>query len=95
MANVGKIKSISQDLATMAKRLTDFSIHGDTHDDQLATPEDVRTHLQIFSTVNAWYDKTVTKKGHLAALVDSLSDEDKDYLIKLASLDETEQKKFK
>ena len=88
------LKSVSRDLARMASKFMDYSVRGKTRD-SMATTQDVELNLKVFGSVNAWYDKTVNQTGNLAGLVDSLTEKDKDYLIELKSLEQTEQKKYK
>ena len=92
---VSSLKATSQDLALMARKFMNYALRGDTDGDKMATPDDVELNLKLFNTVQGWFDKTVNKHGNAAALIDSLSDRDKDFLIELTSLDETEKKKFK
>lgn len=89
-----KIKDVARKLAIMAGKLSTYGIDGAVSE-EMATSADVELRLKIFTTLNNWYDKTINQPGNLTGLIDSLSDEDKEYLLRLKSLEETEQDKFK
>lgn len=91
--NPDMIKNVGKDLSILANRLMAYATN-QRREEGLSNKLDVELNLKIFDKVGSWYDKVSNNPGSLAGIVESLTKEDKDFLIKVKSLESSEEKKY-